>query len=81
VLLILVGHVIDSMLLYDMGMVDGYIASLVFLLFNVAAIVIIWFRPLLVSNYGSSGVRGHRDLAVTHQDIVLGFLFTLQAVF
>ncbi|MCJ8270089.1 MAG: hypothetical protein MJK04_11895 [Psychrosphaera sp.] len=41
VLLILVGRVIDSMLLYDMEIVDGYIGSLVFLLFNVVAITII----------------------------------------
>ncbi len=80
-LLILVGRLIDSVLLYDMEQVGGYIAYPVLFLFNVVAIVLIWFRPLLVSKYGFGRVRNHKELAVTHQDIVIGFLFTLQAIF
>ncbi len=80
-LLILAGRLIDSVLLYDMQQVGGYIAYPVLFLFNVVAIVLIWFRPLLVSKYGVGRMRNHKELAVTHQDIVIGFLFTLQAIF
>ena len=80
VLLVLLLRLIDSVVFFDLSGLNNYVLHFVLLSFNVVSIVLIWFRPLLVSRYGPVAIRRHKDLAVTHQDIFIGFVFTLQAI-
>ena len=81
VCLIVTGRVIDSVLFYDLINLSNYWLHSCLFLLNTVAITVIWFRPLLVARWAPQWVGDHRQLALTHQDMLLGGIFTLQAVF
>lgn len=80
VTIILALRIADSLIFADLSGLNNYILHPVLFLFNVVAIGLVWFRPLLASKYGPASTKGHKALAVTHQDIIIGFVFTLQGV-
>lgn len=79
--IILAGRVLDSALLYNVDQWGGFVAYPVLILFNIAGILLIWFRPVIASKYGPGAMHDHDDFAVTEQDNVLGLLLTVQAIF
>jgi hypothetical protein len=77
VLIILIGRVFDSLAFFDFQNSSGYILYSTLFFMNLIAVIVIAFRPVLISKIMPS----NKNLAVTHQDMVIGFLFTLQGVF
>lgn len=81
VLIVMLIRLSDSVLFFDYEDFNGYVFYSTLVLINLFGVGLIWFRPWLVSNFGPNFVRNHNGLAVTHQDLMMGFLFSVQALF
>jgi hypothetical protein len=78
--LLLTARFIDSLVFYDFENANAYVFYSVLILITVFVILGIWFRSFITSNYGPGRLKHHKDLAVTHQDLVIGFVYILQMI-
>jgi hypothetical protein len=79
--LLLSVRLFDSIVFYDYENTNAYVFYAALVLFNVLAVLGTWFRSFIISNYGFGRLRHHKDLAVTHQDLVIAYVFICQAAF
>ena len=77
---ILVVRAVARLLLLDMHGLSGFVVYPLFLLIDVIAIQLIWFRPVIFSKY-IDPFKGRFGYAITNQDEVVWVLYALNAVF
>jgi hypothetical protein len=79
--LLLSARLFDTLVFYDFENANPYVFYAVLVLINVLIVLGIWFRSFIITNYGPGKLKHHKDLAVTHQDLVIAFVCIFQAVF
>lgn len=70
----------SRLLLFDLSGLSGFIVYPAFLLFDLLAICLIWFRPVLFYKY-IGPFKGKPGYALTNQDDAMWLLYGLNAVF
>jgi hypothetical protein len=79
--LLLSVRLFDSLVFYDYENTNAYVFYSALIIINLIVVVAIWFRSFITANYGPARLRHHKDLAVTHQDLVIVYVFLCQAAF
>lgn len=77
--IILVSRVIDATLLHFTDGFSGFLNYTILIFFNLALVVLIWLRPVILSKAGPW--KNKTGFAVTHQDNTLATLLSVQAAF
>lgn len=77
--ILLAVRLIERLLLFDMHDLNGFIVYPLILILDILTVIMIWFRPVLFSNYGP--FKGKSGYAVTRQDNAMWVLFALNAIF
>lgn len=81
ILILVIERIADAIILYNFEQINAYVFYLSVATANMLVVVLILFRPWITSNYGLKSMRGNKNLAVTHQDMVLGFVLSIAVVF
>jgi hypothetical protein len=81
ILILMIERIADAIILFNFEQINAYIFYLSVATANMLIVVLILFRPWAASNYGPKSMRDNKNLAVTHQDMVLGFVLSIAVVF
>lgn len=79
--ILVMASVLSVLLLPNPELISGYRTHFTLFAIDVVMLALIGFRPVLISNYGPARIGDNKNLTVTHQDMVMGFLFLLQTAF
>jgi hypothetical protein len=74
-------HLFNGIVFFHYEQVNGYVFYAAQMASHAVAVILICFRPLVVSRVGPPALRGNKNLAVTQQDLLMGFVLTIQAIF
>lgn len=81
VLILLSVRLLEGVVFYDYAQINAYVFYSAQTISNVIVVGLIWSRPSMICKLGPKFIQDNKNLAVTQQDLVMGFLFGVQALF
>ena len=77
--IIAIVRVIDSVIFYDYAAMNPYLYYVTVAMVNYSLVHVVHVRFLVLFRYGPSFIRHHKKLAFTHQDAMMGWVFSASA--
>ena len=71
--------IIDAVIFYDYQLINPYLFYALVAIINFSLVRLVHVRFLLLYRYGPSFIRNHRGLTFTHQDAMLGWVYSAAA--
>ena len=77
--IMLLAKIIDAVIFYDYQVINTYLFFALVAVINYGLVRLVHVRFLLLYRYGPSFIRNHRGLTFTHQDAMMGWIYSAAA--